>query len=128
MSTTATQDVETRLEAIRAVLDRHQFTVNNERELQDLLAVVFADAGLNMSREVVLSSSNRIDFVVDRIGVEVKTGGSWHTAARQVQRYAASEDVDAMLLVTTVYEHLRLGTMHSIGGKRVAVHYLRGAL
>jgi hypothetical protein len=104
--------------AIRAA----RFTYADESELQDKLAVTLTQFG-RVQREVTLSPQNRIDFVVDDdIGVEVKVNGSTIAALRQLQRYARTGRVQALILVTTCIRHGEIPT--TISGIPMHVAYL----
>ena len=87
-----------------AVADRiaaHRFAYTCERDLQDALAVLFPEA----CREVRLGAAGVIDLVVGRVGVEVKVDGSMPAVARQVDRYARSGLLDAVVVVTNRAKH-----------------------
>lgn len=106
------------------VLRSHAFTFTTERDLQDGMAEAFADAGLPMTREVRLSRGDRIDFLIGSVGVEVKTNGGWQAVTKQCQRYAASERVTELVIVTSKAAHLACPNW--IGGKPLVVHFLGG--
>jgi hypothetical protein len=71
----------------------------------------------HVSREHILSDKvSRIDLLVDipaftldvprwRIGIEVKIAGTHAEVLRQLTRYAALPDLDALVLVTTRAKH-----------------------
>lgn len=44
---------------------------------------------------------DRIDFVVDRIGVELKVDGGFAEVLRQLGRYARHDSIDGLVLVST---------------------------
>lgn len=107
-------------EAVRS----HRFTYSSELELHDRLATLFDDTGFTVPvlREVDLSPRDRIDFLIGTVGVEVKIGGTWQAAARQLQRYAASPVVEHLVLVTSRVRHVdTLVRTEFIGGKRLWV-------
>jgi hypothetical protein len=106
-------------EELAELVTAHRFTYRDEGQLQDGLAAVFAAQAVVAEREVRLASRDRIDFLVGRVGVEVKTRGQVAAVARQLQRYAASDRIDALLLVTAVARHLTLPA--TIGGKPLVV-------
>ncbi len=58
------------------------------------------------------------------IGIEVKVAGSPPEVGRQLRRYAAFPQIEALLLVTTRARHLRMPT--EIAGKPVRVAWLSG--
>jgi hypothetical protein len=110
-------------EAVTAALSRYRIVCNAEAELQAAIADAMRAAGLPCEREVPLTPRDRIDLLVDRVGIEVKVAGSLHVVARQLQRYAASDRVDELVLVTTKGAHARM--VDELGGKPVSVHVVR---
>jgi hypothetical protein len=114
-------------EELAELVTAHRFTYQHEGQLQDGLAAVFTAQGVVAEREVRLAGHDRIDFLVGRVGVEVKTRGQVAAVARQLQRYAGCDRIDALLLVTAVARHLTLPA--TIGGKPLLVaSLLEGAL
>ena len=83
-------------------------------------------------REVRLNSRDRLDFLVSHfdpahppstsesrgIAIEVKVGGSLSDLTRQLARYAESERITGLLVVTTKDRHRQLPP--SLGGKPIA--------
>ena len=124
MHTSTSPTVPDVLDAITA----NVYRFNNERELQEGLAAALHAAGVHAAREVALSPHDRIDFLCGSVGVEVKVKGPWIAVAQQMQRYAESDRVDSLLLVTTVYDHRRLEALATLGGKPITVHLLGGHL
>ncbi len=58
-------------------------------------------AGLPFTHEAKLASGCRIDFLVGAVGVEIKKGKpSAATLAAQLQRYAACDAVDGLIVIT----------------------------
>jgi hypothetical protein len=122
--------VEKAAEAVGA----HLYRYPDEISLQESLATVLVDAGLSVAREVPLDRRNRIDFLVqrptgkiERVGVEVKTGGSVADVRRQLTRYARSPEIDGLVLVTNRVRHRELPP--AIEGKPIrVVTVLEGAL
>lgn len=109
---------------ILGVLESAAFTFTSEADLQAGLQTVLSSAGLPVEREVALSPADRIDFLVDRVGIEVKTQGSWIAVTKQCQRYAASDRLDSLIIVTNKASHLACPS--AIGGKPLTVHFLGG--
>ena len=103
----------------------HRYRYASESELQDGLAEVLAAAGVAFEREVQIGDAGRIDFLADGgVGLEVKVGGSLAAATRQLHRYAASAEIEALVLVTG---RGRLAALPStIGGKPLEVVDLSG--
>lgn len=77
------------------------YDIQTEASLQFGITNQLIMVGIEHTREVRLSPTDRIDFMVGAIGVEVKTGGSRTALIRQLHRYAQSGRVDELLLVTT---------------------------
>jgi hypothetical protein len=109
------------LAPIVAALLTRRFHFTCEAELQAGLTSVLVDE-LGGRREVHLSGADRIDFLIGRVGIEVKTGGSTSALLRQLQRYAGSTDVDELLVITTLHR-LANACPPALQGKPVrAVH------
>jgi hypothetical protein len=97
----------------------NRYRFSNEEELQRGIAEALDRAGLHADREVKLDARNRIDFLVEGVGIEVKVASNPSTVARQLRRYAEFDRIEALLLVTTRVRHLMLPP--TINGKRVVV-------
>lgn len=111
--------------AIADVVAGHAYRYADETQLQAGLEEAMCRAGYQPVREVALGGAGRIDFLVDRVGVEVKVAGEVGAVHRQLVRYAARREVDELLLVTTRRVHTRLpGT---IGGKACRVVVVKGS-
>lgn len=74
--------------------------VSTEQAAHNALADALARAGLTVVREVRLNPTDRIDIMVEGVGVEVKIKGARRAIYRQLQRYAASDQVRALVLAT----------------------------
>lgn len=118
---------------LATLIKRHRYFWANEYELQDSLEKVLKQAGLEPRREHRLSDTgDRLDFYLparrgfDRIAIEVKVGGSLTNVIRQLARYAKSEAVDGILLVTAVARLTQVPP--EILGKPVKVASLLGDL
>lgn len=112
------------INTVLRVLAGARFRFGSEDELQEGLALALGAAGHSVEREVRLDSHNRIDLLVERIGIEVKVAGKPDAVLAQVTRYAQSELVDGLILVTTRMRH-RLPP--EINGKPVYLHSLATA-
>lgn len=95
--------------------------VGDELDIQNSLETFFKEGGWAPEREVVLAATDRIDFMLGRLGVEVKVDGSRMQVMRQLKRYAESGQVDCLLLVTTCARHLNMPD--ALGG--VPVHVVK---
>lgn len=79
----------------------------HEAELQQALDEVFHDQGWDVEREFALDGSRDsiVDFFLDGLAIEVKVDGTPAAVLRQLQRYAACQEVRELLLVTTKHRH-----------------------
>lgn len=102
-----------------------RFGYRNEDELQAGLAAALVAAGHDVIREVRLAARDRVDLLVDRTAVEVKVAGTPERVLAQLARYAESDWVDDLVLVTTRARHRTLPD--EVGGKPLRVVVLGGA-
>jgi len=109
-------------EEIAALIFKTPFRYDDESGLQAGLALLFAANDIPFEREVRLSPESRIDFLVDRIGIEVKVDSSTPVVLRQLQRYALEERIGSLLLVTSRTRHK--GMPEIINGKPLYVVHL----
>lgn len=107
------ETIVTRLRAFR-------IRTGQEMAFQDDVATILTREGCEFEREYDLGPGRgRIDFYVPSIkcGLELKVKGSLADVARQLQRYAASKEIDSLVLVTG---RTRLNAMpETLGGKPV---------
>jgi hypothetical protein len=113
--------------ALAELLAAHRMVWSSEDQLQAGIAAALAAAGIAHEREVRLSPRNRVDLLVGRVAVEVKVARrtALGDIAAQLGRYAASPDVDELLLVTTRPQHQALPA--EVGRKPLHVLVMRGA-
>lgn len=72
-----------------------------EYDIHAAIASALTEAGLCYEHEYKLGPRCRIDFRVGRVGIEVKKGRPASAAlTRQLQRYLASDALDAVVVVT----------------------------
>ena len=90
---------------IAEALDSHHYTYQNELDLQTGIAFVLTQMKVDFRREVRLTKKDRIDFLVDKVGIEVKTDGALAAVTRQLWRYAECPEIEALVLVTTRQAH-----------------------
>lgn len=109
------------LALVLRALRRYRYTYADETALQAGLAEALSLESLNAEREVRLSPRDRIDLLVGRVGIEVKVAGTVDGVLRQLNRYAGSDRVGALVLVTTRATHL--GMPMYVGGKSLDVVY-----
>lgn len=99
MQTNPTQ----RMQQVAVHLLAARFNFTNEAELQEGLAEHLHDFA--PGREVELNATDRIDFLLDGIGIEVKVQGSRAAVLRQLHRYAQSPSVQGLILITCRARH-----------------------
>jgi hypothetical protein len=92
--------------AVADLVRGFRFHYGDEDQLQEGLASALQSRGLEVQREVRLTARDRIDLLVERVGVEVKVAGRPDGVVRQLRRYAASDQVDGLVLVTNRVRHL----------------------
>lgn len=103
-------------ERLAQIIRHCQFSYANEEELQEGIAALLTGHGVTVEREVRITPLDRIDMLVEygplghlaRVGIEVKVAGREASVRRQLERYARSDRVDALLLVTNRVRHVRL--------------------
>lgn len=112
------------VEQVCAVIAAARFVYVSEVDLHATLERAWEGAGIVCRREVPLDRG-RIDFMIGRIGVEVKVKGATKRVARQLAMYAEDPCVEQLVLVTTCRRHRDLaGT--TPGGKPVSVVVVGG--
>lgn len=118
----------TALDDIYFLLSRLRFgPITDEYALQRHLADCLSKT-YPCEREYVLPEG-RLDIYVPskRVAIEVKVDGSLADLTRQIHRYSESDEVGAILVVTTRSAH-RMAAAQRMNGKPVAVlHLLQGA-
>lgn len=121
---------------IIALIETHRLPLSDEKDLQAELAAVLGGAGISYRREVRLSATDIVDFMVwdladsqlspddavSRLGapalaIEVKIKGQRRAIYRQLERYCAHDDVAELVLATNV----PMGLPDAINGKPVAL-------
>ena len=87
-----------------------------EYDIHAQVASALGAAGLEYEHEYRLGPRCRIDFRVGRVGIEVKKGRPASSElAKQLRRYLASDELDAVVVVTQRVTHVPA----SISGKPV---------
>jgi hypothetical protein len=90
------------VEAVAEALRRLRLPLTSEKALQLAIAEGLADAGFMFVREHRLSSGSIVDLFCDGVGIEVKIGGGKRDVFRQVKRYAAFDEIRALILATNL--------------------------
>lgn len=98
----------------------------SEAELQASVLGVLEGARIPCASEVWLNSVDRIDLVVGRIGIELKLHGAVSAVSRQLQRYAQSDLLDELVLVTA--RSWLCSVPRTLSGKQVHVAFVGGGL
>lgn len=118
---------------LASALVSYRFRYKNEKELQGGIATCLGALELPFTSEYQLNPQDRVDFFIalDGVGIEVKTedskgGASLAAVTRQLWRYAKSDDIKAIILVTTRSKHREMPA--EILGKPVFVVYLNSFL
>lgn len=109
---------------IASAIKAARFRYAGETRLQEGIAGVLAEAGIAAEREVPLNPRDKIDFLAGGTGIEVKIAGQPDDVTRQLRRYAGSDRVASLVLVTTRARHRSVP--REIGGKPVHVVWLSG--
>jgi hypothetical protein len=101
------------------VLRGYHFRYARESDLQEAVRRALDRAGVDAVREARLDGRSRVDLLAGRVAVECKVGGSAADLRRQLARYARSDLVDEIVVVTSRVRHQDLPA--EIEGKPVEV-------
>lgn len=88
-------------DALSRLIGGCRVDLSTEAAAQRGLADLFRSHAVPFRAEVRLSDEDRIDFLVGTVGIEVKIGQSRRAILRQLDRYAQSPDIAALLLVSS---------------------------
>lgn len=101
-----------------------KFDRSSEDELQEGIHSVLTTNGIESMREYCLNRSDRIDFFLPAtgFGIEVKLAGSAAQVLHQLWRYAKSQEITRLALVTTRSQLRQMPTQ--VLGKPLQVIYL----
>jgi hypothetical protein len=88
------------IDRITTALRSYRLRFGTEADLQADIVELLTTEQIDFVREYRLSAKDRIDFLIGRIGIECKTKGSLGAIAQQLLRYAESDEIDALVLVT----------------------------
>ena len=89
-------------EGLCGFLRSRRFRLNTERQVQDGIDAELARAGIAFERECRLSAADVVDFLVEGIALEVKISGGTLDIYRQLERYAAHDRVQSIILASNV--------------------------
>ncbi|WBO23956.1 hypothetical protein [Sphingomonas abietis] len=86
---------------IAAVLRRTRMPSGSEASLQIAIGEALGHAGIDHEREKRLGPADRIDFLcAGGVGIEAKVKYPKRAIYRQLERYAAHDEVTALIIVT----------------------------
>ena len=102
---------------LTALLRRTRMRVGSEAALQQSIEDALTAAAEPFTREVRLGPADRIDFLAGGVGIEAKARYGKRAIYRQLERYAAQDAIEALILVTGT----ALGLPAEIGGKPVYI-------
>jgi hypothetical protein len=106
------------LQVVGALREK-RFILSDEKDLQSQIAGALDAAAIDYQREVIIGARERVDFMIfDGIAVEVKIKGGKLAIYRQLKRYAESDQVREIILLSSV----SMGLPLSINGK--PTHFL----
>jgi hypothetical protein len=86
---------------IAAMLSRKRFTLATEKDVQAEIEAVLKSSVPEYRREVELDKKNEIDFMVGTVGIEVKIKGAKSAIYKQLERYAALDEITELIFVTS---------------------------
>lgn len=107
---------------LASLLSSLRVSASTESKLQQVLEDHFSTmVAWEIRREYPLSRRDRVDFFFrpGRIGLEVKVDGTTNAVMRQLARYAESDDIEALVLLTTQARHRSMP--NTLRGKPVRV-------
>jgi aromatic ring-opening dioxygenase catalytic subunit (LigB family) len=115
-----------RLQQLTTLLNQYRYSYVSEKELQDGIANALEKEGISFKRELCVSKSDRPDFVVGDIAIEVKIKGSISDLLRQIARYAKHSEIQSILVIGTPHWITRVPA--SLDGKEISSLRLVGSL
>lgn len=95
------------------ILTDWRFPLTSEKLCQEEIARVLEGASVPFAREHRLAKGSIIDFLVEKVGIEVKLGGSKRQLWRQCQRYCRFDAISELVVATNV----PIGLPSEINGK-----------
>lgn len=117
------------LRRIMTLLPRFAYRFSDEASLHAGIGHVLSEAGIAFEREYIAGPQDRFDFLCPPgIVIEAKIHGSISPALAQCARYAAREDVSAVVLATSRAwgRAPKLASNATLHGKPMRVIHLRG--
>lgn len=83
-------------------IERFRIDVSTEAAANRSIRDALESDGIICEAEVRLTPKDRIDLLAGTVGIEVKVAGSRRDVARQLERYAASDRIEALVLATGI--------------------------
>jgi len=102
---------------VATVLRHTRMRISHEKALQADIEAALTRAGIDYSRERALSPADRPDFMCGDVVIEAKARYGKRSIYRQLERYAAHDEVAAIVLVTGT----AMGMPAAINGKPILV-------
>lgn len=112
---------------VTTLLSRYRIMGLAEAIVQDQIERALRKEGVAFEREVELAPGDRIDFMIEGVGVEVKTKGTRAQIIRQLARYIRNDRIEEIVLAATSRRVLA-GMPDEITGTPVTKHLLQGGL
>ena len=85
---------------IAAIIERTRVGISTEESAHLAVLDALRAAGMDVQAEVWITDSDRVDLLVEGVGIEVKVKGGRRDIYRQLQRYARSDRIEALVLAT----------------------------
>jgi len=84
-------------------LSKRRLNLSDEKLLQNDIASAFDHSSIVYEREVKIKDKSIVDFMIGTLAIEVKIrgNGSAMSIYRQIERYCDSDQVEAILLLTS---------------------------
>lgn len=111
---------------LTALLRSYVIPFGTEADMQAHIYRILTEAGIEFAPEVRLTPSDRIDVLAGTVGIECKVDGSLGEVAQQLLRYASSDKVESLILVTRRRSHREI--TDTLGGKPVSLVWVAGHL
>lgn len=112
--------IEDTINEVLGVLQFYEFSLTDEKVLQELIYETLLAEDVAIDREVPLPPYGIVDFMVNGVAFEVKIQGQKKAIYRQCRDYTLHEDVKALVLVTA----RSMGLPPEMNGKPAYVYSL----
>lgn len=99
---------------IVALIENTRINVSTEASAHAAISAALTTGNIDHTCEVRLTDKERIDIMAGTVGIEIKVKGSRNDIYRQLQRYAALPEVDALILVTAMGFPRTLNTIDTV--------------